>query len=46
MGYSGKVHRLGIPDAFPGHATTQELYEELGLDKASLLRTLNNLTHE
>ena len=46
LGFQGRVHRLGIPDAFPGHATTQELYEELGLDKASLLLTLNNLTHD
>ncbi|MBC2838416.1 1-deoxy-D-xylulose-5-phosphate synthase [Robiginitalea sp. SC105] len=46
MEYSGRVHRLGIPDRFPEHATIEELYAELGLDSTSLLRTLNNLTHD
>ncbi len=46
LDYTGKVLRLGIPDAFPPHGTIEELYSELGLDAASLLRTLNNLTHD
>ena len=43
MGYRGTVHRLGIMDKFPAHGTIEELYQEQGLDKQSLIATLNRI---
>lgn len=34
--YKGKIHRLGIPDAFIEQGTQQELYRECGYDKHSI----------
>lgn len=43
MGYSGRVFRLGVADQFPPHGTVDELYQQQGLDQASLLQFLNDL---
>ena len=46
LGYTGKVHRIGIRDQFPSHGTVEELYKDHGLDKQSLLATLNRIHDE
>ena len=37
---SAPVLRLGLPDAYVGHGTVDELFVELGLDPASVARTV------
>lgn len=46
MGFRGKVHRIGIGDSFPEHGTVEELYQDQGLDKQSLIATLNRIHDE
>lgn len=40
--YNTKVHSIGIPDKFIEHATTLEIFEELGWNKEQLVETLKN----
>jgi 1-deoxy-D-xylulose-5-phosphate synthase len=38
LGLEIPVRRFGLPDRFVHHGTREELFEELGLDAASLAR--------
>ncbi len=38
-GYKTEVKRIGVPDKFIDHGTVEELYEECGMDKASIIST-------
>lgn len=41
--YSAEVVRLGIPDKYINHGTTEELHEECGFDSASIVKTVKNM---
>ncbi|WP_445383397.1 1-deoxy-D-xylulose-5-phosphate synthase [Robiginitalea sp. IMCC43444] len=41
-----KLYRVGIPDEFISHGTTEELNNDIGADPGSLLRLLNELLSE
>lgn len=41
-GYSNSVKRLGIPDRFVDHGSPFELYQEVGLDRESLMDIIRN----
>ncbi len=41
--YTMPVTRLGVPDRFIEHGTVTELHQEIGLDKDSIVKTLNTL---
>ena len=38
--YSSHLKRIGIPDIFIEHGTTEELYREYGLDQQGIYRTV------
>jgi len=40
--YSSVLKRIGIPDRFVDHGTTDELYRELGLDQQGIYQTLKS----
>jgi len=40
--YSSVLKRIGIPDQFIDHGTTDELYRELGLDQQGIYQTLKS----
>jgi len=40
--YSSVFKRIGIPDKFVDHGTTDELYRELGLDQQGIYQTLKS----
>ena len=40
--YSSVIKRIGIPDQFVDHGTTDELYRELGLDQQGIYQTLKS----
>lgn len=40
--YSSVLKRIGIPDKFIDHGTTDELYRELGLDQQGIYQTLKS----
>lgn len=40
--YSSVLKRIGIPDKFVDHGTTDELYRELGLDQQGIYQTLKS----
>lgn len=46
-GFSGKMKKLGLPDAFIEHGTRNQLLEMIGLDKEGILNTIEKfLIHE
>ncbi len=42
----GEFHHLGIPDYFIEHARRDELLDSIGLDKAGILRSIENILHD
>lgn len=38
LGYSGKIHRLGVPDRFVLHGTQEELHHQCGYDVEGMIR--------
>ena len=40
-GYSAKVIRLGIPDAYVHHGTQKELWADCGFDKDGIIKAVN-----
>lgn len=42
-GYTPKVKRLGLPDAFVEHGSVQELHQLCGLDAVSIKRCIDNM---
>jgi 1-deoxy-D-xylulose-5-phosphate synthase len=44
QGYAVKILNLGISDHFVRHGTQDELYQELGLDAAGILRQIQQFT--
>lgn len=42
-GYSAKVKRLGVPDAFIEHGTQNELYDECGYGQAAIFETVKDM---
>jgi 1-deoxy-D-xylulose-5-phosphate synthase len=41
--YSAEVVRLGIPDKYIHHGTTEELHEDCGFDAASIVKTIKKM---
>jgi 1-deoxy-D-xylulose-5-phosphate synthase len=46
VSFPGGIYRLGIGDEFPAHGTPEEIYRDQGLDKESMLNTLNRINDE
>lgn len=42
-GYHAELKRIGIPDVFVDHGTTDELYREYGLDQQGIYQTIKSL---
>jgi 1-deoxy-D-xylulose-5-phosphate synthase len=40
LGYKGRIQKIGIPDRFVTHGSTDELNQELGLDSGSILEVI------
>ena len=41
--YQTKVKRLGVPDQFIAHGSTEELFETIGLSEEAITKTINTL---
>jgi 1-deoxy-D-xylulose-5-phosphate synthase len=41
--YAAELKRIGIPDTFVDHGTTDELYREYGLDQQGIYQTIKSL---
>jgi 1-deoxy-D-xylulose-5-phosphate synthase len=38
--YNARLNRIGIPDKFIDHGTTDELYRDYGLDQQGIYKTI------
>ena len=41
--YSGRLKRLGLPDAFVEHGSREEILVDLNLDVNGLIKTINKM---
>jgi len=44
--YNTQVRRIGIPDKFIDHGTTEELYRDYGLDQQGIYKTVKAFIHK
>ena len=42
--YTGRIMRLGVPDAFVTHGSVGELYKDCGIDSDSILQVIKECT--